>query len=1465
MILLVLGGSGWLLLQTSRVQTWLVRTYVVKLEKQIGGSIQIGKIKAKLPRQIQIHDLVVWDQLGDTLLAVPETRVKIKNYNFKSNEFKLSSVRLVRPFVYLQEDPGGGLNLAFILSNLKGNGETQAPLDLSIEKLFMEGGHFKFHTFRAQPQPGRFNPNYMEVYNLDIELSELVLDEEALSGALSELRGNEISGLVVEQGKAEILFTNRELYLEDIDIKTAFSEFLLSDANLKMSLDSSDQGFNRLLINATWSPGSQVSEMDLNYFLPDLRGRRTIQFDGKMTMGHSTFHWDDAFVNYEGLLNYRGQVAVKGIPDWKNANYSLAIDTLWYVPSAHDATLPGLLVQLDTLTLPVVLDSLGVLSFKGIFDGGFAAFSTAGSFRSKAGRLSGEIAVKRGKKIKTHEINGQIRGRVRNLDGLLASQFGISTVQFTGSFNGLIANAEEYDLNLDFAFPNFNFLKYGYKDLELKGKALNKTFDGVVLVKDQNLDLYLEALVDFQKEIPSFEVEMSVGNAQLNALNISSLDSLEVLSLNLHGAFQGTSMDNLDGQLWITDSYYENTRGKLPINEINLTIVPELGKKKVNLVSDYVDARLFGDIHLEVIVPQLEWMVRRFLPMNNDTHSPDRSLLNDFSFNVQLKNPRPLTEILTPAIIFKENTQINGFIEKGGLEWELEGFSPQYVIADNQFTDLAFRIVASNDSIRLNSSLQKLQVNKYTEFDQIQFDFVLTPDLLTSQINWNNRDSLETKGILRPQLRFEPGLGKWPRTILSLPETEIVFKDTVWQIHPFQLVMDQSLFRFDSLRIQHNQESLLVHGSISDLPLDTLQFRFNQLNLSHLNTFKGEKASFELTGLMNGEARVFDLHEKGLFLADISIADFTVNGEVLGTTNIKSNRKAGEDNIFMKVLTSRGDISTLSLSGYFNPLTDGIDFDLNLEKLRMNIFNGVLDPVLKDIRGIASGKIKVSGTRSEPLFNGEINLQKAAFYVGYLNTRYTFTHPVLVSPEGFFVKDLIARDKDGNEALVNGGVLHNKFKDIRLDFGLDVTRFLALNCTEEQDHGFWGTAYATGLASIRGPLRNIKIDVTATTEQGTDFALPVNQQREAREIDFITFVQKDTLFIEPDLLTFDRSPTRSGYDVDLSGIEISLDIEVNPQARVQIIIDEKTGNILRARGSGNLNMAINTRGLFDISGEYLINQGDYQFTLQNMPLKRFEIEPGGRVMLNGPLSQASINVDAIYSTKAALYDLILDETNTDLRQRIPVECHLLMNGFLENPELEFKIVLPPNSDDIARSQLSNLSQEEMNKQILTLLILSRFSPLPGLSSSNPRSYENAGITTTTEVLSNQLNYLLSQISNDFDIGFNYRPGDELTSDEVAVALKAQLLGDRMTINVNGNVDVRSVETDANQLVGDVEVDYKITPSGKLRVKAFTRANDRLLYEYSQYTQGFGVFFREEFDTFGTLMKKYWDGVFKKSP
>jgi hypothetical protein len=125
------------------------------------------------------------------------------------------------------------------------------------------------------------------------------------------------------------------------------------------------------------------------------------------------------------------------------------------------------------------------------------------------------------------------------------------------------------------------------------------------------------------------------------------------------------------------------------------------------------------------------------------------------------------------------------------------------------------------------------------------------------------------------------------------------------------------------------------------------------------------------------------------------------------------------------------------------------------------------------------------------------------------------------------------------------------------------------------------------------------------------------------------------------------------------------------------------------------------------------------------------------------------------------------------------------------------------------------------------------------------------------MLSSQLSNWLSQISNNFDVGFTYRPGDELSSDQVELALKTQFLQDRLIID--GNLDVAGNNPNSNSrasnIVGDVIVEYKLTEDGRFRVKAFNKSNTvELLDNNAPYIQGVGVFYRKEFDSFNDILK-----------
>jgi hypothetical protein len=209
-------------------------------------------------------------------------------------------------------------------------------------------------------------------------------------------------------------------------------------------------------------------------------------------------------------------------------------------------------------------------------------------------------------------------------------------------------------------------------------------------------------------------------------------------------------------------------------------------------------------------------------------------------------------------------------------------------------------------------------------------------------------------------------------------------------------------------------------------------------------------------------------------------------------------------------------------------------------------------------------------------------------------------------------------------------------------------------------------------------------------------------------------------------------------------------------------------------------------------------------------------------------------------------------------------CKINLTKSLSNPEIKFDIELPTAEDNI-RDKVEQYinSEEDMNKQILSLLVLGKFYTPEYLRGSYVGANNNVVGSTASELFSNQLSNWLSKISNDFDVGVNYRPGNQITNDEIELALSTQMFNDRVSINGNiGNNSSQRTSANSNGIVGDADVNVKITNNGKLQLKAYNHANNNLIYETSPYTQGVGLSYREDFNDFDELWQKL-KNIFKR--
>jgi hypothetical protein len=76
-----------------------------------------------------------------------------------------------------------------------------------------------------------------------------------------------------------------------------------------------------------------------------------------------------------------------------------------------------------------------------------------------------------------------------------------------------------------------------------------------------------------------------------------------------------------------------------------------------------------------------------------------------------------------------------------------------------------------------------------------------------------------------------------------------------------------------------------------------------------------------------------------------------------------------------------------------------------------------------------------------------------------------------------------------------------------------------------------------------------------------------------------------------------------------------------------------------------LNLNIDTKGDFTMAGTYEIEKGEYNFTLQNIINKKFNIKPGSRIVWSGDPYGAQLDVKAGYTQMVSLAG-VLPSTST---------------------------------------------------------------------------------------------------------------------------------------------------------------------------------------------------------------------------
>jgi hypothetical protein len=381
---------------------------------------------------------------------------------------------------------------------------------------------------------------------------------------------------------------------------------------------------------------------------------------------------------------------------------------------------------------------------------------------------------------------------------------------------------------------------------------------------------------------------------------------------------------------------------------------------------------------------------------------------------------------------------------------------------------------------------------------------------------------------------------------------------------------------------------------------------------------------------------------------------------------------------------------------------------------------------------------------------------------------------------------------------------------------------------------FYGQAFATGDVNFAGPLSNLKITSNARTEKNTRVYIPIGGLSSIDRKDFIRFENfTDTTFTK-------KVEKAVSKKINLTGITFDLNLDVTPDAYCEIIFDLKSGDIIRGRGNGDLKLQVDTKGEFNMFGPVEFTEGWYNFTLYDIINKEFEIQKGSRITWFGDPYKGVMEINASYNQLASLLPLIVDpcvleNSPTGLRRKYPVKVLLKMDGEMLSPTINFEIVAkdlpqniltencnPVNLDLIFTAFKNKLDEQELKRQVFSLIILRRFSP--------PESFNTSGtvVSSLSELLSNQLSYWMSQVDENLEIDVDVASMDQESFNTFQLRFSYTFMNGRLRVTGDGTFNNTSqnpgAQANASRAAGDWTVDYKLTADGKLRVKMYSRTN-----------------------------------------
>lgn len=1256
----------------------------------------------------------------------------------------------------------------------------------------------------------------------------------------------------VETFSTELSMTEDFLALKDLTLNTDHS---LLQGNIKFNLHKGSWSdfTNKVSWDMNLLMGSQLSGYDISYFVTNWDNFIPFNVSGKMSGPLNKFTLDDFLIRNPSV-----NIATKkmDITNLLKGNFLIETNSL-----AADFTykdLKAMMPKFISSKMKNFADDFGKLKYNGT-----AKVSPKQVFVSSGNLMTGigqakisnfsltDFSTNLPKYVgyaEVKDLNTSVITKSKAV-GLISGKFNIDGQSF---------DVNTMKLRTKSQISSIEILNKEINNLYLDGLLDHKKYNGLITVNDEQAKANVKGLIDFSTSRIFADVNADV--SYLNMNYFTDKPGNQIVSGQVVGKMAMSSINDLTLDVEANNINFATATQKYNIPNAKLKTHMEGGNRVIAVTAPgAVDGQISGKYNLGDLAGMIENGLGKIL-----VGPAPRKLYRGQKFEMNFAIQQGLVSYFMPDLKLPKGANVEGEYngDSNNLILNVDAASLKYVMTKKQeITDADLALAKANpdykindrgnvtkdsamvDSVMVRINTANLHQQLYAKIKRVEYNKNIIKDFIISGKNENNQklhiattfshgspeDELD-ENLKNYAINFNQTTNEAGDFIFRFEPTEVNFNDVKWAIdtdptkdHYISYRKKTSDFEIKNLRLYSDDSSLLINESTFKSAKDFyVDAEIHDFAIEKILLMQSGGNPMDIKGLANGHVKIKMDQNTLQPLIDITVDNMMMSGNEMGDLMISAvnGMSLNVYDVDVKV-ASAGMLgnNNLHLTGTVNNNTNTPKIDLvaELREFDLAFTQQFVQTIFGNIRGKATGDLKINGTLKDLDYSGDIALNKFGLKLLFTGVDYGFDDTVIQLSRGLAILNNIGVNdgRSNSKGTISGAIQFETLSSMGVNLVMRADNLLMLNTSQKDYDLFWGRVYGEGDLYVDGPVSGLNISTpNMKALNGSNFTFNSSSTSNVEEFKMLRFLKEG----KDGLITLEEKK-KSGANMN---IDFSLDVDKG--TTVNVLVGDDVGNITVKGIADGLRFQMNRQGNIAMNGTYMVDNGT--FVSKAILNKTFQIQKNSSIRWDGNAMKPALDITANYVRMVSNAGEYL---NMGKLQPLSILLQAKITNTLNDPDVDLGITALDVSSQVKETLAAKINQTEGENvlQFGSILLLNSFN----VSNSGGVDIDAVGVAESSgyNMLLKQLGSVLNTMSNEFQIDLNYVKGDQYSNTgDRANAGVSFALSPRVKVKTGLGIPLTKTEgasTDANNYLsgeGSVEYDISKKNDGTLVMRGYSK-------------------------------------------